>query len=138
MKNVTLRQLRVFEAVATTTTPINVSTLLRSRLGVAALDWFEVIAAGDVVAAKKPAADIYTYCLAQLGLPASACLAIEDSASGLAASHAAGIATVVTPSEYTQGQDFGTARAVLPDLSGLALAQLDHLMARPQGAALFA
>ena len=36
-------------AIATTTTPANVSELIESTMGVAALGWFEVIGAGDVV-----------------------------------------------------------------------------------------
>ncbi|MCW9088172.1 MAG: HAD hydrolase-like protein, partial [Gammaproteobacteria bacterium] len=46
-------------AVATTTTPENVSALLENAMAPDAMDWFEVIAAGDVVPAKKPAPDIY-------------------------------------------------------------------------------
>lgn len=41
-------------AIATTTTPENVTYLLSANLGEASLDWFEVIAAGDIVPAKKP------------------------------------------------------------------------------------
>jgi beta-phosphoglucomutase-like phosphatase (HAD superfamily) len=40
-------------AIATTTTPENVSALLRYSLAPDAEDWFEVIAAGDIVPAKK-------------------------------------------------------------------------------------
>ena len=47
------------------------------------------VGAGDTVANKKPAPDIYQWVLAQLALPASACLAIEDSANGLKASRGA-------------------------------------------------
>jgi len=46
--------------IATTTTPDNVTALIESTLGAGALSWFDVIAAGDVVAAKKPAPDIYS------------------------------------------------------------------------------
>jgi beta-phosphoglucomutase-like phosphatase (HAD superfamily) len=80
-------------AVATTTTPENVSALLVPALGPDAMAWFEVIGAGDVVPAKKPAPDIYRWVLERLGLPASACLAFEDSENGLKASLGAGLAT---------------------------------------------
>ncbi|MFA6314417.1 MAG: HAD family hydrolase, partial [Sterolibacterium sp.] len=50
-------------AIATTTTPENVATLLRVNLGSAAESWFEVIGAGDIVPAKKPAPDIYRWVL---------------------------------------------------------------------------
>jgi len=44
-------------AIATTTTPDNVSALLRHAVSPEAVLWFEVIGAGDVVTAKKPAPD---------------------------------------------------------------------------------
>ena len=111
-------------AIATTTTPENVSALLVPALGPDAMAWFEVIGAGDVVPAKKPAPDIYLWVLERLGLPASACLAFEDSENGLKASIGAGLATVVTPCDYTRGQDFSGAAAVLDSLEGMAMPDL--------------
>lgn len=120
-------------AIATTTTPENVTTLLRtalgesergesgrvesgrgdSRLGGSGTDWFEVIAAGDVVPAKKPAPDIFELALSELGLQAAQCIALEDSENGLQASLGAGIPTVVTTNSYTKDQEFTGALAVL-------------------------
>lgn len=111
-------------AIATTTTPENVTSLLALSLGPEAPGWFEVIGAGDIVAAKKPAPDIYLWVLERLGLPGEACLAIEDSAAGLASARLAGIPTLVTPCESTWGQDFSSALAVLPDLAATDLAGL--------------
>lgn len=78
-------------AIATTTTPENVTVLLEHALSPQAVSWFEVIAAGDVVPAKKPAPDIYQYTLARLGLAPDACLAFEDSENGLRAARGAGL-----------------------------------------------
>ena len=103
-------------AIATTTSLPNVEALLRATLGVDGPAVFTVIGAGDVVPAKKPAPDIYAYVLEKLGLPPKACLAIEDSTIGLRAAHAAGIATIVTPSLYTDKEDFSGALAVVSDL----------------------
>ena len=50
-------------AIATTTSPGNVEPLLGAVLRPRALSWFSVIAAGDIVPAKKPAPDIYDYAL---------------------------------------------------------------------------
>ncbi|MDO8960017.1 MAG: HAD family hydrolase [Rhodocyclaceae bacterium] len=111
-------------AIATTTSPENVDVLLRASLAPEALDWFEVIGAGDVVPAKKPAPDIYQWVLERMKLPASACLALEDSVNGLKSSLAAGIPTLVTESEYTHGQDFTGALRVLPDLAAVTLTDL--------------
>jgi len=111
-------------AIATTTTPENVTTLLSASLAPKAADWFEVIGAGDIVPKKKPAPDIYHWVLTQLGLPADACLAIEDSANGLKSATAARLPTVVTTSVYTADEDFTGALAVLPDLAETRLADL--------------
>jgi HAD superfamily hydrolase (TIGR01509 family) len=104
-------------AVATTTTPENVTALLRSSIGPESLDWFEVIAAGDVVPAKKPAPDIYLWALERLRLPPEVCVAFEDSAHGLRAARDAGIATVlITINDYTREQQFPDAALVLDGL----------------------
>lgn len=103
-------------AVATTTTPENVSALLRYSLAEDAMEWFEVIAAGDIVPAKKPAPDIYEWALCELRLGPQDCLAFEDSRNGLKASLGAGIRTLVTVNGYTAHEDFGGALAVLSDL----------------------
>lgn len=103
-------------AIATTTSPENVAALLRASLAPEAEGWFEVIGAGDVVPAKKPAPDIYRWVLQELKLPAASCLAFEDSGNGLKAALGAGLATIVTDGEYTRGHDFSGALAVLSDL----------------------
>lgn len=111
-------------AIATTTSPENVHALLRASLAPDAAGWFEVIGAGDIVPAKKPAPDIYTWVLARLALPAAACLAIEDSANGLAAALGAGLRCLVCRGEYTQEQDFTGACAVVDSLAGIDLDRL--------------
>ena len=100
-------------AVATTTSRDNVDALLAAAFGA---NPFEIIAAGDEVPAKKPAPDIYRLALQRLGLPASECLAIEDSANGLLSARAAGIACVVTRSVYGGDGPFDDAMVVLNDL----------------------
>ena len=74
-------------AIATTTTPANVDALLNVTLG--GSQDFEVICAGDSVANKKPAPDVYELALERLALPAGACVAIEDSRNGLLSAVAA-------------------------------------------------
>lgn len=102
-------------AVATTTTPENVTVLLEHSLGTGSPAWFEVIAAGDVVPKKKPAPDIYFHALEKMRVAPTECLAFEDSENGLKASLAAGLKTVVTVNEYTLGHDFTGAVIVLSD-----------------------
>jgi HAD superfamily hydrolase (TIGR01509 family) len=114
--------------VATTTTPENVTELLRHSLAPDGPEWFQVIAAGDIVPAKKPAPDIYVWAMAQLGLQPGDCLAFEDSENGIKASLGAGLRTVVTVNDYTRDHDFAGALAVLPDLEGTDLAQIRALI----------
>jgi len=103
-------------AIATTTTPENVTALLHHGLGPDAARWFDVIGAGAAVAAKKPAPDIYHYVLERLHLPAAACVAFEDSENGLRAGLAAGLTTIVTVNDYTRTQNFEGAALVLDHL----------------------
>ena len=103
-------------ALVTSTTEENLRALFDKALGNDVLSWFEVIGDGNKVPAKKPAPDIYSWALQEFGLPATACLAIEDSPKGLQASLAAGVAAIVTVSSYTEGEDFTGATAVLSDL----------------------
>jgi len=103
-------------AIATTTTPANVSALLRHALAADAESWFEIIGAGDVVPAKKPAPDIYHYVLARMQLAPGECLAFEDSENGLRAARAADLKTVITVNDYTRDHDFTGAAIVLDHL----------------------
>ncbi len=103
-------------AIATTTTPDNVIALLRHALLPEAESWFEVIGAGDVVAAKKPAPDIYHYVLERLRLSPAHCLAFEDSENGLRAAQAADLKTIITVNDYTRSHDFRGAVLVLDHL----------------------
>lgn len=106
-------------AIATTTTPENVTGLLAECGEPGLVDWFEVIAAGDVVPRKKPAPDIYELALAELGLSARDCVAVEDSEAGAASALAAGLdALVVTLSAYTEDQDFAGVPLVVDRLGG--------------------
>ncbi len=104
-------------AIATTTTPENVEALIGHALPAGAMDWFDVIGAGDIVAAKKPAPDIYRWVLDALGLRAGDVVAFEDSAHGVCAARDAGIAQiVVTTNGYTEQQEFASATVVLDAL----------------------
>ncbi|HEX4269348.1 MAG TPA: HAD-IA family hydrolase [Steroidobacteraceae bacterium] len=104
-------------AIASTTSPENVSALLEGALGYEALAGFSVIATGDAVPHKKPAPDIYLLALSRLGITAPRAVAFEDSGIGVASAKAAGLLTVATPSDWTRGQDFAAADLVLPCLA---------------------
>lgn len=100
-------------AISTTTTPANVEALLVHTLGKESMDWFEVIAAGDIVPAKKPASDIYDFALEKMNLKAAQCIAFEDSRNGILSSLAANLKTIITINDYTKDHDFTGAAIVL-------------------------
>ena len=103
-------------AIATTTSLPNVEALCHCIWGRRASDVFDVIAAGDQVSRKKPAPDVYLLALDRLGLPASECIAFEDSEAGLQSALAAGLTVCVAPARYTIDQDFAGAVSVTDTL----------------------
>jgi len=60
-------------------------------------DAFEAIVTSDDVADAKPAPDIYLLACQRLGVSPSEALALEDSASGVAAAKAAGLTCIAVP-----------------------------------------
>ncbi len=116
-------------AIASTTTPANVEALVSAALGRGTMGWFTTIAAGDMMANKKPAPDIYGRALQGLRLPAERCMAFEDSENGLRSARAAGMCTVVTPTRWTIGQDFGGAQLLANSLEEIDLPKLERLHA---------
>ena len=111
-------------AIATTTSPVNITNLLKQAMG---LDWqnhFSVIEDASTAPRKKPDPTVYLQTLQRLGMQASECLAIEDSSNGLRAARSAGLATVITQNEFTAYHDFAGALRVLPSLDGVGLTQL--------------
>ncbi|MFN4193222.1 MAG: HAD-IA family hydrolase [Tabrizicola sp.] len=121
-------------AVATTTSRPNVEALTQAAFGQPAERVFDVLACGDEVAAKKPAPDVYLLALDRLGLTPDAAVALEDSSNGLRAARAAGLACVVSPSTYTDGEDFAGAAAVVAEFAEIAdPAALAQLLGRERG-----
>lgn len=74
---------------------------------------FDHILAGDIVAKKKPAPDIYLLALEKTGRDPSRCIVVEDSRNGMLAGHQAGARVVVTTSIYTSGELFDEAAMVV-------------------------
>jgi len=77
---------------------------------------FDFVHAGDVVAKKKPAPDIYLLAQQTLGLPTHECIVIEDSRNGLLAATRAGYPTLITTSTYTIDEKFDEAVKVVSEL----------------------
>lgn len=105
-------------AICTTTSRVNIETLLDVSFGPQGRAMFPVMVVGEDVAAKKPDPEAYWLALERLGLPASACLAFEDSRNGVRAAVAAGLKAIVSPSLYTLQESFEGATEVRPDWRG--------------------
>lgn len=119
----------VLLAIATTTSPVNIAALLRTAIGPDWASYFLVIEDASTAPIKKPHPQVYLQTLARLKLPASVCLAIEDSSNGLRAATAAGLQTIVTKNSFTEHHDFSGALGVLPSLAGCVLPDLRRLHA---------
>ncbi len=99
--------------IATTTARQNVDDLLLKNIGGDVIDWFEVIAAGDIVLHKKPAPDIYVHALQQMDLQSDEVLAVEDSENGIHSALAAGISVLAVKSEYSKDHDLSGAKLLV-------------------------
>lgn len=102
-------------AIATTTSRPNVDRLLAANFGLDDTP-FDVIAAGDEAARKKPAPDVFQLALDRLGVPAVQAVAFEDSAPGIASARAAGLPVLATRSRYTDSHSLDGAFSAVSDL----------------------
>jgi HAD superfamily hydrolase (TIGR01509 family) len=108
--------------------PLEWLTTHLGRVGV--LDSFEVLAGGDEVGQHKPAPDVYQLALGRLSLSGAAAVAVEDTAHGVAAAHAAGMRCIAIPNPFVTPERVRDADLVLSSASQLPLAdalrQLSH------------
>jgi HAD superfamily hydrolase (TIGR01509 family) len=83
---------------------------------------FAVTVSSEEVARGKPAPDVYLEAAKRLGVDPSRCAAVEDSASGIRAAHAAGMCVVAYPNRhYPPSADaLALADVVLGSLGRLA------------------
>ena len=103
-------------AVASTSAEPSVRAILEHAAGPDRAARFDLVLAGDVVAHKKPAPDIYRLALDRLGVDPVEVLVIEDSRNGLEAADAAGVRCLVTVNGYTEQEDFSEAILVVSSL----------------------
>ncbi len=106
-------------AVASTSAEPSVRAILEHAAGPDRAARFDLVFAGDVVAHKKPAPDIYRLALDRLGVDPVEVLVIEDSRNGLEAADAAGVRCLVTVNGYTEQEDFSEAILVVSSLGDL-------------------
>jgi HAD superfamily hydrolase (TIGR01509 family) len=77
---------------------------------------FDFVLAGDVVAKKKPAPDIYLLGLEKAGVQPDEVIVVEDSRNGVLAAKAAGMHVVVTTNHYTEQEDVSAGDIVVTSL----------------------
>lgn len=117
-------------AVCSTSADASVRAILDHVAGPERAARFDLILAGDVVAHKKPAPDIYQLALERTGVPAETALVIEDSRNGLLAATAAGLRCLVTVNGYTEDEDASEAILVVSSLGDPGRAQTTILANR--------
>ncbi len=92
------------------------------------------IASGEEVAQPKPAPDVYLLAIERLGAGTAGVVAIEDSASGVAAASAAGLRCVAVRTVLTREHDHGGAALTVSSLAELDPEVLDRIVrADPAG-----
>jgi len=89
--------------------PRNQVDTILDGLGIATR--FRTVVAGTDVPHTKPAPDIYLRATEELGVTPARCVAIEDSATGIASAKTAGLRTIAVPNRYTAHQDLSRADA---------------------------
>jgi HAD superfamily hydrolase (TIGR01509 family) len=86
------------------------------------------VASGEEVTRSKPAPDVYLLAIQRLGAGPAGVVAIEDSATGVAAAVAAGLVCVGVRTAVTHGHDLGPAALIVSSLEELDVAALERLV----------
>lgn len=109
-------------AVASSADLIKIEANL-NQIGLPPSNW-DAIVCGDEIPNKKPAPDIFLAAARKLGLPAAACVVIEDAVNGVAAARASGARCVAVaqtfPAEQLQAADL-----IRPNIASISLADLE-------------
>ncbi|MFD0349599.1 HAD family hydrolase [Kitasatospora aburaviensis] len=99
-------------------------------LGTIGRDWFAVTLAAEDTPRTKPAPDPYLAAAEHLGLDPAACVAVEDTPTGVASATAAGCAVLAVPSSDVAIPD-GSRITLLDSLERADLALLGKISTAP-------
>jgi HAD superfamily hydrolase (TIGR01509 family) len=93
---------------------------------------FAVTLSSEQVEAGKPAPDVYLETARRLGVDPLACVAVEDSANGIRAARAAGMAVIALPNaHYPPGdEELAEADEQISSLADLTPALVEEVQAR--------
>jgi pseudouridine-5'-monophosphatase len=109
-----LRTARVPIAVASSSWPNWIEALLT---GIGLYDSFDAVASATEVAHPKPAPDLYLLAASRLAVEPTACIAVEDTPTGLRAARAAGMYAVQVRASSTAFPPLVEAHAVIETLA---------------------
>ena len=98
--------------------------------GAGITELFAVTVSSEEVGRGKPAPDIYLDATRRLGFPPASCAAIEDSANGIRAAHAAGLRVCAVPNAHypPAAEALALADIVLPSVAALTIAAVSTPM----------
>jgi sugar-phosphatase len=115
----------LFSAIASSSPRIMIESFIsRYRLG----ESFDLVHSSEEEVFGKPHPAVYLSVAAKLGVPATSCLAVEDSLNGVIAAKAARMKAVVVPDPlYYDDQRYIIADGKLHSLRELSLAMLQSL-----------
>ncbi|WP_395293932.1 HAD family hydrolase [Kitasatospora hibisci] len=99
-------------------------------LGTIGRDWFAITLAAEDTPRTKPAPDPYLAAAERLGLDPAACVAVEDTPTGVASATAAGCAVLAVPSSDAPIPD-GSRITLLDSLERADLALLGKISTTP-------
>ena len=121
---------KTIEALAEHRTPIGLASSSEPAWieavlgGIGLTGTFDVVVSGSMAARPKPAPDIYLLAAERLGIAPEACIAIEDTPTGLTSANAAAMLTIQVRSSSTAFPPQGQADLVLLSLEEFDLGLL--------------
>lgn len=89
-----------------------------------ALGWtglLDLVLSSDAVPRPKPAPDVYLRAAELLGVVPQHCVVVEDTPTGIAAAHAAGMYCVAFPNQWTADLDLTLATRIEPILDAATI-----------------
>jgi HAD superfamily hydrolase (TIGR01509 family) len=86
------------------------------------------VASADEVARPKPAPDVYRLAIERLGAGPGGVVAVEDSATGMASAHAAGLVCIGVRTAVTHAHELGEVALLVNSLEELDLDTLERLV----------
>jgi HAD superfamily hydrolase (TIGR01509 family) len=92
---------------------------------------FAAIVTRESYRSAKPEPDAFLTAAADLGLPPTACVVLEDAYKGVAAAHRAGCKCIAVPHDFTADNDFSLATVVVESLDAVTVEMIEGMVPGP-------